>query len=203
MQSAYAHNVPRTDTCSTDESIVGGESLPFTNVTHQFVDTLDYIFFDTTRLKASERLYIPTCFRELGDGRTYIENAHLLPSDVWPSDHLAIGARLTFLASETTQGTNSALTVTSSIESTAVEEDDKHASNRAMPVEKYGSVTPTEEPDSTNLPLQFCAPIGGGFSAPTYPFLRSHRVTACAVPAAVSQRFHLCLKWPRCASRPN
>jgi hypothetical protein len=32
----------------------------------------------------------------LSDGRTHIENSHLLPSDVWPSDHLAIAARFAF-----------------------------------------------------------------------------------------------------------
>jgi uncharacterized protein with PIN domain len=72
------------------------EVLPFTNITHHFVDTLDYIFFDKKLLCATERLYVPTSFEELSDGRTF-ENSHLLPSDVWPSDHLAIAARLTFV----------------------------------------------------------------------------------------------------------
>lgn len=72
------------------------EMLPFTNITHHFVDTLDYIFFDKTHLYTIERLQVPTNFDELSDGRTHIENAHLLPSDVWPSDHLAIAARLAF-----------------------------------------------------------------------------------------------------------
>ena len=72
------------------------EILPFTNVTHHFVDTLDYIFFDKSHLYVIERLEVPTTFEELSDGRTHIDNAHLLPSDIWPSDHLAIAARLAF-----------------------------------------------------------------------------------------------------------
>jgi uncharacterized protein with PIN domain len=72
------------------------EALPFTNITHHFVDTLDYIFFDKTHLHVTERLQVPTTFEELSDGRIHIDNSHLLPSDVWPSDHLAIAARLEF-----------------------------------------------------------------------------------------------------------
>ena len=67
-----------------------GESLPFTNVTHDFVDTLDYILF-TNGIKPVERLYVPKSFEELN--RRGIKNGHLLPSDIWPSDHLAIGCR--------------------------------------------------------------------------------------------------------------
>jgi uncharacterized protein with PIN domain len=67
--------------------------IPFTNVTHDFCDTLDYILYEeATHLSVSAKLYVPTSFDELADGYTE-PNAHLLPSDVWPSDHLAIGAR--------------------------------------------------------------------------------------------------------------
>ena len=72
------------------------ELLPFTNVTHHFVDTLDYILFDKRFFYPIERLEVPCTFEELSDGRTHIENSHLLPSDVWPSDHLAIAARFAF-----------------------------------------------------------------------------------------------------------
>jgi uncharacterized protein with PIN domain len=72
------------------------ESLPFTNVTHNFVDTLDYLFFEKKSFQAIERLYVPTCLSELRDKRSHIRNSHLLPSDVWPSDHLAIAVRLQF-----------------------------------------------------------------------------------------------------------
>jgi uncharacterized protein with PIN domain len=69
----------------------GGE-LPFTNVTHDFCGTLDYILYEENRLNVTSKLYVPTTFAELADGFND-HNAHLLPSDVWPSDHLAIGAR--------------------------------------------------------------------------------------------------------------
>jgi uncharacterized protein with PIN domain len=80
------------------EPILGGEVLPFTNVTSSFVDTLDYIFFDKKHAVLTERLYVPTSFAELNPQG--IGNGHLLPSNVWPSDHLAIGARLSFSSSE-------------------------------------------------------------------------------------------------------
>lgn len=69
-----------------------GERLPFTNVTRGFVGTLDYIFFDPSRMVQTEELYVPASYSEMNEDS--IENGHLLPSDVWPSDHLAIGTRV-------------------------------------------------------------------------------------------------------------
>ena len=68
------------------------DGLPFTNVTYDFVDTLDYILFESN-LCVKGTLNTPKSLAELSDGISE-RNAHLLPSDVWPSDHLAIGARL-------------------------------------------------------------------------------------------------------------
>lgn len=68
------------------------DGIPFTNVTYDFVDTLDYILYESN-LCVKGTLKTPISFEELSDGATE-RNAHLLPSDVWPSDHLAIGARL-------------------------------------------------------------------------------------------------------------
>ena len=82
LESAYAR---RTD------GNVCGERLPFTNVTYSFVNTLDYIFISSD-WSVMERLKIPTSFPELNTKG--IEQGHLLPSDVWPSDHLCIGAKL-------------------------------------------------------------------------------------------------------------
>jgi uncharacterized protein with PIN domain len=82
------------------------ESLPFTNITHHFVDTLDYIFFDKTRLFPIERLDVPKSFEQLSDGRTHIVNSHLLPSDVWPSDHLALAVLLAFVDEDETNQLN-------------------------------------------------------------------------------------------------
>jgi uncharacterized protein with PIN domain len=82
MRSAYASN-------SSEE-----ESLSFTNVTAGFVGHLDYLMFQDPHLKVIDRLYVPTAFEELSDEGT--RNGHLLPSNVWPSDHLAVGARFAF-----------------------------------------------------------------------------------------------------------
>jgi len=68
-----------------------GECKPFTNVTHDFVGFLDYVFYNKQHLELSGRLNIPGSFKELNENREF--NAHLLPSDVWPSDHLAVGAQ--------------------------------------------------------------------------------------------------------------
>ena len=74
------------------------ETLHFTNVTYDFVGTLDYILYNTKVMKVTDRLYVPTTFEELND--LGIANGHLLPSYDWPSDHLAIGCRLSFLLNE-------------------------------------------------------------------------------------------------------
>ncbi|GKY95503.1 hypothetical protein MPSEU_000512000 [Mayamaea pseudoterrestris] len=70
------------------------ESIPFTNVTDTFVNVLDYIFYNAS-LTVVEKLSIPTSFAELNSNS--IPQGHLLPSDIWPSDHLAIGARFVFV----------------------------------------------------------------------------------------------------------
>jgi mRNA deadenylase 3'-5' endonuclease subunit Ccr4 len=90
LESAY--------TRKDDKGAAAGETLPFTNVTYSFVNTLDYIFFDKHRLEPTELLDIPTSFPQLNEEG--YDGGHLLPSDVWPSDHLAIGARLSFSAPE-------------------------------------------------------------------------------------------------------
>ena len=70
------------------------ESLPFTNVTYDFVGHLDYILYETQAMEVTNLLYVPKTFEELND--LNITNGHLLPSYDWPSDHLAIGCRLSF-----------------------------------------------------------------------------------------------------------
>ena len=74
------------------------ESLPFTNVTHDFVGHLDYILFPNQTMEVTELLYVPKTFEELND--LNIANGHLLPSYDWPSDHLAIGCRLSFVSTQ-------------------------------------------------------------------------------------------------------
>ena len=85
LESAYARK--------SNDGTVFGETLPFTNVTHDFINTLDYVF--VSGLKVSERLQIPTNVSVMNERS--LENGHLIPSDIWPSDHLPVGARLTLL----------------------------------------------------------------------------------------------------------
>jgi uncharacterized protein with PIN domain len=216
LESAYAHRVLSSD--NANAFIVHGEILPFTNVTHQFVDTLDYIFFDKTLLKATERLFVPSSFRELGDERTYIENAHLLPSDVWPSDHLAIGARLSFLADVAmTKETNDIRNATASstfseaagedderatprknddaptVEPNSTDLDDQKANKVANSIENNNA--PTVEPEVKDHPLPFCAPIGGASSPNNIPFppipQRHGQRCACGCVPAIPSLFEM------------
>jgi uncharacterized protein with PIN domain len=66
--------------------------LPFTNVTYHFVGTLDYVFYDESKFRVAALLSVPRTFAELDVYST--KNGHLLPSNLWPSDHLMIGASL-------------------------------------------------------------------------------------------------------------
>ena len=77
-----------------------GSGLPTKYEKHSkdFVDTLDYILFDTTHFTQSEILNVPTSFKKLNKSR--VQNGHLLPSNIWPSDHIAIGTRLSFKKGE-------------------------------------------------------------------------------------------------------
>jgi hypothetical protein len=94
FESAYA--------LKDGNGVVVGEKLPFTNVTDSFVNTLDYIFFVKEQFALTEILHVPKSFPELnGDD---IENGHLLPSNIWPSDHLAVGACLSFRTQGATTG---------------------------------------------------------------------------------------------------
>ena len=68
------------------------EALPFTNVTKDFVGCLDYIFFEGSQFEQICKLHVPTSFREMNHSGAYL--GHLIPSDIWPSDHIAVGARL-------------------------------------------------------------------------------------------------------------
>jgi len=76
-----------------------GELLPFTNVTADFVGLLDYIFFEASEFVQTHRIEVPTSFRALNDRGG--PGGHLLPSDVWPSDHLALGARIVLKSTKT------------------------------------------------------------------------------------------------------
>lgn len=129
----------------------GDESLPFTNVTADFVGHLDYIMFQEKHLKVKDRLYVPTTFEEL-NGED-IHNGHLLPSNVWPSDHLAIGAR--FCYKSTSVGVEVANSSGELQQSSLVTKKESDGEN-----EKRMAVS-----EVTNSAL-FCAPIQEGSYAP-------------------------------------
>jgi Mut7-C RNAse domain len=150
LESAY---LDRRDNAM--EGVALGEALPFTNVTHHFIDTLDYIFFEKNRLHAIERLDVPTSFTELSDERNFIDNSHLLPSDVWPSDHLAIAVRLAFL---------DPANVTDPV--MATREASFGSMLRTSPDSQFDSKLPGTHdsiPHPTDSALPFCAPLGSAF----------------------------------------
>jgi uncharacterized protein with PIN domain len=93
LESAYAKR-------DSNASLLG-ELLPFTNVTDDFVDTLDYIFFDARKMELTHRLYVPQSLNNLNSSS--IARGHLLPSSLWPSDHLAVGSRFVLNESSSTQ----------------------------------------------------------------------------------------------------
>ncbi|KAL9188294.1 hypothetical protein ACHAXT_006672 [Thalassiosira profunda] len=76
------------------------ESPPFTNVTKEFVGCLDYIFYEHSQFDLVGRLKVPTSFREMNASGA--ASGHLIPSDIWPSDHVAVGARLRLKDESTT-----------------------------------------------------------------------------------------------------
>lgn len=68
-----------------------GESLPFSNVTSEFVGLLDYVFYDI-QFEQVCQLNVPTSFKDMNTSE--VLQGHLIPSNIWPSDHLAVGAKL-------------------------------------------------------------------------------------------------------------
>jgi len=175
LESAYSLKHQRHHTTKEEEHAVeDGESIPFTNVTFDFVSVLDYIFLERTSLRVTDRLYVPRSFPELTDGRT-MENAHLLPSDVWPSDHLAIGARLLFL-DETSKNNSNSHPETTNIGGIPVD-DSATTTNPSASAE--------EEEDTEQQPLLFCAPVMG-VTAPAAVVQHGLRCACGCVPAIPS-----------------
>lgn len=148
---------------------VDGECLPFTNVTHDFVGALDYVLFDTRHFLPTQRLYVPTSFKEL-NGRN-LHNGHLLPSMDWPSDHLAVGVQLELISGNNEQAGH----VVSAEESESVSS-------------QVTSTVSTSTDESAPPPLdgvnEFCAPVNGG---PVPPPPAHHSQCACGcVPKILS-----------------
>jgi len=93
LKSAYAAHGETVRDC-----------LPFTNVTKEFVGCLDYIFFEPLQFDQICRLKVPTSFREMNASGA--RQGHLIPSDIWPSDHIAVGARLRLKPNGVADGSN-------------------------------------------------------------------------------------------------
>jgi hypothetical protein len=116
----------------------GEETLPFTNVTSDFVGHLDYVMHEADRLQVEERLYVPNSFPIL-NGED-MRNGHLLPSNVWPSDHLAVGGRFCFLDVHEAESETEPLTKPEKM-------DEAHSSSTYSP--------------------PFCTPLQNGLAPPT------------------------------------
>jgi len=78
--------------CPFELKSVYAPSLPFTNVTKEFVGCLDYVFFESSQFDQICKLNVPTSFRDMNSIGANL--GHLIPSDIWPSDHIAVGGRL-------------------------------------------------------------------------------------------------------------
>ena len=70
------------------------ETIHFTNVTSDFVGLLDYVFFEPSKFEQVASLHVPTSLKSINYNT--VAGGHLLPSNAWPSDHLAVGARFEF-----------------------------------------------------------------------------------------------------------
>jgi len=139
------------------EKIVVGERLHFTNVTNDFVGVLDYIFSESPLLlEPIGRLLVPLCFTVLNRRLPYTFNGHVLPSDVWPSDHLAIGAEFAFPPN---QGKNDDDGNNNAHDAETEEKDDKSTT--------IHTTTPLASQEVEDM--LFCAPLGGMSSPPPPP----------------------------------
>jgi hypothetical protein len=150
---------------------VVGESLPFTNVTHAFVGALDYVLFDTRHFLPTQRLYVPTSFKEL-NGRN-LHNGHLLPSMDWPSDHLAVGVQLELISGNNEQTGH----VVSAKESESV--------NSQVALTVSTSTDESAPPPPVDGVIEFCAPVNGGGPVPLPPAHHSQCACGC-VPKILS-----------------
>jgi mRNA deadenylase 3'-5' endonuclease subunit Ccr4/uncharacterized protein with PIN domain len=150
LESAYALRDEH------DNNNIIGESLAFTNVTHDFVGALDYVLFDTRHFRPTRRLYVPTSFKELNGRELY--NGHLLPSMDWPSDHLAVGVQLELIASKHDEPTVNIFGVDKS------ESGNSSSSSSSQVTPTFSS---TDESTPPVRATQFCAPVNGGTVPPT------------------------------------
>jgi hypothetical protein len=158
------------------EDDMNSELLPFTNVTRDFVNTLDYIFFEPHHCTLVGRLEVPTSFKRLN--YMGIPNGHLLPSNLWPSDHLAIGSAFlltnSFNSNRKTNNYDFA-SIKGSVNSRSVRNSSSMSSVLSLRASLRDNASNTSESD-TNEPLDFIlknGSMGSKSSLNKGPVLRS------------------------------
>mmetsp|Transcript_13981 Transcript_13981/g.20834 ORF Transcript_13981/g.20834 Transcript_13981/m.20834 type:complete len:252 (+) Transcript_13981:1-756(+) len=92
LQSAY--KVADDSNVKVRQQSPPKEAIQFTNVTSEFVGLLDYVFFEPSKFEKLANLFVPTSLKAMNHNA--IIGGHLIPSNAWPSDHLAVGAQLAF-----------------------------------------------------------------------------------------------------------
>uniref|UniRef100_A0A7S0F706 Mut7-C RNAse domain-containing protein n=2 Tax=Craspedostauros australis TaxID=1486917 RepID=A0A7S0F706_9STRA len=135
------------------------EVLQFTNLTSRFAGVLDYVMYLPGQLELQERLYVPLEKEDLNCQG--IHNGHLLPSFVWPSDHLALGARFSFVNdNDGEQGDSEAQDEKNdSKESSAVTIEPQLDTESSAMVQILKQAVKTDD-------FLFCAPVGGEITVP-------------------------------------
>lgn len=68
----------RSAYCTSNEDVT--ESLPFSNVTSEFVGLLDYIFFESNDFEQICKINVPTSFRDMNT--SLVPQGHLIPSEL-------------------------------------------------------------------------------------------------------------------------
>jgi uncharacterized protein with PIN domain len=68
----------RSAYCASNEDVT--ESLPFSNVTSEFVGLLDYIFFESNDFEQICKINVPTSFRDMNT--SLVPQGHLIPSEL-------------------------------------------------------------------------------------------------------------------------
>lgn len=76
----------------------GGREPPTTNHTPGFSGCLDYVLCSPLHFNVVGVLDMPYAWGEgEGDGACWLEEFEYMPNEIYPSDHLAVGAQLTWL----------------------------------------------------------------------------------------------------------
>ena len=137
----------------------------------------------TDRLKVEDRLFVPISYSILAGGEENfdgekIRNRHLLPSDVWPSDHLAVGGRFSFIDNKEVVKTETGASAQkgSMKESSSRLENDKPSKEASevsfcAPIQTDATPPAVTATRAEEVPL-FCAPLGTGAPPPPPPVVQ-------------------------------